>query len=178
MPANRQTNSLVGRNSPLDRVRSRARTAITQTPTRVTKSNSRSRSGRGSRRPDVRPLSRREERTLNEVLDRVIDYIDSEVFVQPDAESHIYGLDEVDRPDVSWYRPLMEDLIPNRGRIDTPRQGKSVLLTAAQERILFLKFNYARFRMRAVQIELDGRRPDLPAAREILRWHAIAESFR
>ncbi len=178
MPANRQTNSLVGRNSPLDRVRSRARTAITQTPTRVTKSNSRSRSGRGSRRPEARPLSRREERTLNEVLDRVIDYIDSEVFVQPDAESHIYGLDEVDRPDVSWYRPLMEDLIPNRGRIDTPRQGKSVLLTAAQERILFLKFNYARFRMRAVQIELDGRRPDLPAAREILRWHAIAESFR
>jgi RNA polymerase sigma factor (sigma-70 family) len=115
---------------------------------------------------------------LNEILAREIDYIDSEVFQQSDAESYVYGLEEVERPDVSWYRPLMEDLIPSRGRLETPRQGKSVLLTAAQERILFLKFNYARFRMRSVQLELDGRRPSLPQAREILHWHAIAEGFR
>ena len=179
MPAHRQTNSLIGRNSPLDRVRSRARTAIGKTPIRTTKGVvTRSRSGRVSRNADSRPLSRREERVLNEVLARTIDYIDSDVFRQPDAESYVYGLDEVERPDVSWYRPLMEDLIPRRGRIDTPRQGKSVLLTAAQERILFLKFNYARFRMRSIQIDLDGRRPSLTMAREILRWHTVAESFR
>ena len=180
MPAHRQTNSLIGRNSPLDRVRSRARTAVGQTTIRTNKkgTTTRSRSGRSPRTADSRPLSRREERTLNEVLARPIDYIDSEVFEQPDAESYVYGLEEVDRPDVSWYRPLMEDLIPRRGRIETPRQGKSVLLTAAQERILFLKFNYARFRMRSIQIELDGRRPNLSSAREILRWHATAETFR
>jgi len=72
----------------------------------------------------------------------------------------------------------MEDLIPNRGRVDPPRQGKSVLLTAAQERILFLKFNYARFRMRELQDALGARRPDLATAREILRWHAVADGFR
>ena len=179
MPAHRQTNSLIGQNSPLDRVRSRARTAVNQTPIRTTKGVvTRSRDVRTTRKSDSRPLSRREERVLNEVLAGPMDYIDSDVFRRSDAEEYVYGLEEVERPDVSWYRPLMEDLIPRRGRIETPRQGKSVLLTAAQERVLFLKFNYARFRMRSIQIELDGRRPNLTTAREILRWHAAAENFR
>jgi len=128
--------------------------------------------------PELRPLSRTEERALAEILAKEIDFIDSDEFRLPGAEASIYGLDEVERPDVSWYRPLMEDLIPTRGRNDSVRQGKSVLLSGAQERILFLKFNYARFRMREVQIELDGRRPDLPAARELLRWAVVAEGFR
>lgn len=177
MKAQRHTNTLIGRNSPLDRVKSRARTAVGSTTGRSSNGLG-ARSSRTSRGKEIRPLSRREERTLTEVLAKVIDYIDSEVFREANAEGHIYGLDEVERPDVSWYRPLMEDLIPRRGRIETPRQGKSVLLSAAQERILFLKFNYARFRMREIQIEMDGRRPDLDSAREILRWHAIADGFR
>ncbi len=127
---------------------------------------------------DLRPLSRREEALLKELLAKPIDYIDSDVFRQPEAERYVYGLDDVERPDVSWYRPLMEDLIPSRGRADAPRQGKSVLLSGAQERILFLKFNYARFRMRESQDALGARRPDLGTAREILRWHAIADGFR
>jgi RNA polymerase primary sigma factor len=72
----------------------------------------------------------------------------------------------------------MDDLIPARGRIETPRSGKSVLLTGAQERILFLKFNYSRFQMRRVQMTIGTSRPDLAEAREMLRWHAIASSFR
>ena len=181
MKAHRHANSLIGQDSPLERVRTRARTAVGQiATTRKSATNgSRTRTSRSSRRPgDLRPLSRREERKLTAVLAKTIDYTDSEVFREAHAERDIYGLDEVERPDVSWYRPLMEDLIPSRGRVDSPRQGKSVLLTGAQERILFLKFNYARFRMREVQASLDGRRPDLSNAREILRWLAISEVFR
>jgi RNA polymerase primary sigma factor len=154
-------------------VRNRARAAVAAGPA--------PRTGGGRRRSDttdLRPLSRREEALLKELLAKPIDYIDSDVFRQPDAERYVYGLDDVERPDVSWYRPLMEDLIPSRGRVDTPRQGKSVLLSGAQERILFLKFNYARFRMRESQDALGARRPDLGTAREILRWHAIADGFR
>jgi RNA polymerase sigma factor (sigma-70 family) len=149
------------------------------TTLKSTTNGSRPKKSRSSRKAgDLRPLSRREERKLTAVLAKTIDYIDSEVFRQAGAERNVYGLDDVERPDVSWYRPLMEDLIPSRGRLDTPRQGKSVLLTAAQERILFLKFNYARFRMCEIQASLDGRRPDLATGREILRWLNISELFR
>ena len=112
------------------------------------------------------------------MLEKDIDYIDADIFHQDDAETEIFGLDEVERPDVTWYRPLMEDLIPARGRVDPPKAGKSLVLSGAQERILFLKFNYARFRMRETQDALAGRRPDLATAREILRWHAISDGFR
>lgn len=174
MQPNRNTPSLIGRDSPLARVRSRARAAVAAaSPTRTTK-----KTRRRSDATEPRPLSRCEERLLKELLAKPIDYIDSEVFRQPDAEAYVYGLDEVERPDVTWYRPLMEDLIPTRGRSDAPRQGKQVLLSGAQERILFLKFNYARFRMRELQDALDGHRPDLATAREILQWHAVADGFR
>ena len=175
MTASRNPSQLVGHDSPLHRARSRTRLALDalgKPPARRSVAK-----GRGSD-AKLRPLSPGEEGVLSTLLEKPIDYIDSEVFGRDDAERHIYGLDEVEKPDVSWYRPLMEDLIPQRGRADQARQGKSVLLSAEQERILFLKFNYARFRMRRTQQALGNRRPTLAEARDLLAWFAIAESFR
>ncbi|MEE2896319.1 MAG: sigma-70 family RNA polymerase sigma factor [Planctomycetota bacterium] len=175
MPAPRANNAMIGRNSPLDRVRSRTRSGLGSSSVRPGGNGA---ARKRTSRAGVRPLARREEIVLATILEKPVDYIDSEVFLRPDAEEHIYGLEEVDRPDVSWYRPLMEDVLPSRGRPEMTKKGKSVLLTAAQERVLFLKYNYARHRMRGIQIELDGRRPDLETAREILRWHAVADQYR
>lgn len=179
MPPLRNSNPASTRNSPLDRVRSRSRSSVGPVAGSAKPNADAQRLGRRkTRNEDLRRLSRREEALLGRILEKEIDYIDAEIFHQKDAEADIFDLDEVERPDVSWYRPLMEDLIPARGRVDPPKPGKSVLLSGAQERILFLKFNYARFRMRAVQIEVGARRPDLSEARAILHWHAIAASFR
>ena len=178
MPRTQATKSLIGRNSPLDRARSRARASVSALPNARSKPLDGTRAGRRSAERKLRPLSRREERFLGRLLEKEIDFTDANIFHQDDAEATIFGLDEVEKPDVSWYRQLMDDLIPARGRIETPRSGKSVLLTGAQERILFLKFNYSRFQMRRVQMTIGTSRPDLAEAREMLRWHAIASSFR
>jgi RNA polymerase sigma factor (sigma-70 family) len=183
MPRLRNPNPSTSRNSPLDRVRTRSRSSVgpvSGSPNAAADSgriNRRKARGSGSGE-ELRRLSRREESLLARVLEKEIDYINADLFHEADAETEIFGLDDVERPDVTWYRPLMEDLIPARGRVDPPKAGKSIVLSGAQERILFLKFNYARFRMRAVQIEVGARRPDLAEARTILRWHAIAASFR
>lgn len=174
MAASRKTSKLLGEDSPLQRARSRTRLALD----RATEPARRSNVKRRRSEPNHRPLSQIEERVLSTILEKEIDYIDSEVFEQDNAEVHIYGLDDVERPDVSWYRPLMEDLIPQRGRAEQGRQGKSVLLSAEQERILFLKFNYARFRMRRIQESLGNRRPGLSEARDLLRWFGVAEGYR
>jgi RNA polymerase primary sigma factor len=178
MPRTRETQSLIGRNSPLDRARTRARASVSSLPTSRSKPSDGTRAGRRNSDRELRKLSRREEHFLSRLLEKEIDFTDANVFHEDGAETTIFGLDEVDRPDVSWYRPLMEDLIPTRGRSDPPRNNKSVLLTGAQERILFLKFNYARFRMRTVQIAIGKARPDLAQARELLQWHSIAAAFR
>ena len=97
-----------------------------------------------------RGLTRSEERTLRGMLVKEQDFIDSDAFYESDAEETIYSAgDDIRKPDVSWYHPLMDDLSPTKAR--SASAGDQVLLSGAQERVLFLKFNYARYRIRELQ---------------------------
>jgi RNA polymerase sigma factor (sigma-70 family) len=120
-------------------------------------------------------LTNEEERLLHRILAEPMDYIDSDEFDRPDAESRIY--DEapvIERPDVSWYRPLMDDPEPNRGS----RSTGTVLLTGEEERVLFLQYNYARHRVRQIQMEIGPNEPTEEHARELLRWYRTAAQIR
>jgi RNA polymerase sigma factor (sigma-70 family) len=126
----------------------------------------------GSRRAG---LTSEEERLLHRILAEPMDYIDSDEFDRPDAESRIY--DEapvIERPDVSWYRPLMDDPEPNRGS----RSTGTVLLTGEEERVLFLQYNYARHRVRQIQLDIGPNEPTEEQARELLRWYRTAAQIR
>lgn len=109
-----------------------------------------------------------------------MDYMDSPEFRKSDAEATIYErAPSVQRPDVTWYRPLLDSLVPgDRSKQRQSRAPGSVLLTGAQERVLFLQYNYARFRVSEMQKRLEGALPDVATAREILRWNRIAKRYR
>jgi len=162
-------NSLIGHDSPLDRLRSRTRETVSKPG-----GSKSARKNRGA----LKPLSDREETLLSEILAKPMDYIDSDEFRRKRAEQTIYALEEVQRPDVSWYRPLMDDILPSRSRNMNARTGKTLVLSGEQERILFLKFNYARFRIREIQDKLGSARPSIEMAREMLNWHGIADQHR
>jgi hypothetical protein len=49
-----------------------------------------------------------------------------------------------------------------------------VLLTGAQERVLFLQYNYARPRVSELQLEIGVNDPTESQARELLQWYRIA----
>lgn len=156
--------SLFGSNSPIDRVRQRRRPAV----------RSRNRAGTSHNAG----LSPQDEALLAEIMAEPMDFMDSPEFRKPDAEASIYEkAAPVQRPDVTWYRPLMDDMA---GREQKQRQARngSVLLTAAQERVIFLQYNYARFRVRQIQDALQGRAPTLEEARDMLRWHRTARRYR
>ncbi len=154
-------NNMIGKNSPLDRVRQREGTI---------RSSSSSRQGRSG-------LTGAERRLLKRILIKPTDYIDSEEFHIADAQTRIYDkAPDVEKPDVSWYRPLMDDLTPVRHQ-STKNVG-TVLLTAAEERVLFLQYNYARFRVAEMQRKIGPRQPSDEESREILRWHRIAVGYR
>jgi RNA polymerase sigma factor (sigma-70 family) len=159
-------------NSPLSRVRQRRR------PVRLS-AGDRAPSHRGSSASTG--LTTEEEGLLRQVLSEPVDYIDSEEFYKPNAETRIYKeAPAIEKPDVSWYRPLMDDLTPGRDR-GRGRGGKNpgtILLTGAQERVLFLQYNFARHRMREIQIDIGDGEPTLEQARELLRWNRIAVSYR
>jgi len=127
----------------------------------------------------LRPLGGREELELQALLSEPMDYIDHPEYHLPGAEERIYGIAEIERPDVTWYRPLMDDFISARSRsVRTPKAQSSILLTGAQERILFMKYNFARFRISEIQKLVASRAPTLAEAREMLRWKAVASQYR
>lgn len=178
------TRSMIGRNSPLDRrmARSRLTSAIGRslTTTSTDSNGSKKRVTRDASPQACATLSLFEEKTIRDVLAQEQDYMDSPEFRKRGAAKRIYeGNPEVDRPDVSWYRPLMDDFTAaSRRNTGKSRQGSTILLTAAQERVLFLKFNFARFKLSCIQEKLDGRLPSDAVKRELLRWHGIATRYR
>src|SRR5690349_5446215 len=121
--------SMIGKNSPLDRLRQRQQAVV--------------RAVTDNRRQGAR-LSASEERLLRAILAEPMDYIDNEAFYEADAERRIYQeAPDIEKPDVAWYRPLMDDLSPSKSHHSTKNPG-TVLLTGAEERVLFLQYNYAR----------------------------------
>jgi len=164
------------RESPLARARKRAsamvgaRSAPVQVPSPGIV--------RGSERPGV-PLSPAEERIVRSLMSEPVDYIDHPDFHAADAEARIYGAAEITRPDVTWYRPLMDNFISTRSRGGRPPKAQSsVLLTGAQERVLFMKYNFARFSISEIQKQAASRSLSLDEARAIIRWSSIANQYR
>ena len=157
----RQT--VIGNNSPLDRLRKRQGVKVRQ--------------GADAHRKATR-LSAADERLLRQVLSEEMDYIDNPEFYKADAEERIYDrAPEIEKPDVTWYRPLMDDLTGAKSHSPN-RSAGTVLLTGAQEKVLFLQYNYARHRVGELQREIGDREPTEEQARAVLHWYRIARSYR
>ncbi|MEQ8844096.1 MAG: sigma-70 family RNA polymerase sigma factor [Phycisphaerales bacterium] len=133
-------------------------------------------SGRGARRA----LSKQDERELRQILANEQDYIDHPALHEKNAERKIFDdAPDVRKPDASWYHPVMDDFVSTRNRL--PKVTDQVILTGAEEVVLFLQFNYARFRVSELQIQVwdrPDRRPTEAQARELLKWNRKAEQMR
>ena len=125
-------------------------------------------------KPTTAQRTRAEAVLLSELLSDEIDFMDHPDFHKSGAEQRIYTKAPlVPRPTVSWYRPMMDDI-----GTTSPRRHDGVVLTAAQERVIFMQFNYARYRMNRIQKSLRGRPPGTEQAKELLRWNSTATAYR
>lgn len=159
--------------SPLEQVRRRTRVGLgAEVVEKPVKS-----SGRAAVR---RRLSVEDEKLLQAIMAQEQDFIDSPAFEEENAERAIYvEAADVPKPDTTWYHPVMDDLSSRGNR--TVKSAQQVILTGAQEKILFHQFNYARkqiFKIQEVVKESDARVPDPEQSAEILRWHRIADRIR
>jgi len=127
-----------------------------------------------------RRLSVEDEKLLQQIMSVEQDFIDSPAFYEDEASRKIYDdAPDVPKPDTSWYHPVMDDLSSTRNR--TVKSAQQVILTGAQEKVLFHQFNYARYRIWNIQQEVwksDTRAPLPDQASEILRWYRVADRIR
>ncbi len=158
--------------SPLEQVRRRHRAGVTGSALTETGSHGKSQVRRR--------LSHEDERLLNQIMSREQDYIPSPAFEEKEAEQKIYSIGhDIPSPDTSWYHPVMDDLSGTRNR--TVKSAQQVILTGAQEKILFHKFNYARYRINEVQKVVwasPDRKPTPEQASDILRWYRVSDRIR
>jgi RNA polymerase sigma factor (sigma-70 family) len=186
--------SLVRPNSPLAQMNrrraaepARASAATTMTPDFAARGVKPP--ARKTRRSALRP---QEQALLQRLLTEKYEYVDHELFHLPEDEAYdkvFVEPDPVPLPDVSWYQRLMDPDLP--GATDPAvlarNSGTSVLLTAAQERVLFSQFNYCRKQVcdrRDRLTQADGDAAELAPAerrvfeREMLDWYVRADALR
>jgi RNA polymerase sigma factor (sigma-70 family) len=126
-----------------------------------------------------RQLSLRDQATLKRILEEEkYDYVDNELFHLPydEAERKIFDeAPEIRKPDTSWYHPVMDNVT----EVKNTKNVGTVLLSAKEERALFLQFNYCRFRVAELREQLkDQEQIEPDRARALLYWHRKAEQYR
>ena len=123
----------------------------------------------------MRQLNPRSEARIKQILDEKYDYVDNCLFGQHNAQREIFDdAPPIVRPDTSWYHTVLESFSDST----IPKNVGTVLLTAGEERALFLQFNFCRYRV----ARLKGHIQDGPLAPEqayeLLRWDRKAKAFR
>ncbi|WP_432798828.1 sigma-70 family RNA polymerase sigma factor [Poriferisphaera sp. WC338] len=128
-----------------------------------------------------RTIGADEEYVIQQILTEKYEYIDNEVFhLRPkQAEKKLFtDAPSIEMPDTSWYHPVMDNFV-NDNRMN--KNVGTVLLTADEERVLFLQFNYCRLRVCKIREKLQKqmRKPiKVELAVEMLEWHNKAEAYR
>jgi RNA polymerase sigma factor (sigma-70 family) len=123
----------------------------------------------------TRQLRPEDQAALKRILAGRYDYVDNELFTKKNAEQAIFDdAPAIEKPDTSWYHPVMDNLTDAR----KVKNVKSVLLTAAQERALFIQYNYCRFKVSQLAETADEGHVSAKLAKDILHWHYRAEAYR
>lgn len=158
--------------SPIEQVRRRSRVGLG--------SDVQDTAARASGKAVRRRLSAEDERLLTQIMASEQDFIDSPAFYEEEAARKIYDeAPDIQKPDTSWYHPVMDDLSSTRNR--TVKSAQQVILTGAEEKVLFHQFNYARYRIWKLQNEVweaPSRQPSPEQSEEVLRWYRLSDRIR
>ncbi len=123
-------------------------------------------------RAAIADLSDSQQESLLEAMTANLDYVQNDLFKKPGAERELVTEGMAIAPaSTSWYHPLVDD------ELVAHSAPSSSLLTTAQEKHVFLRYNYARMRAQAV-VKRFKTHPSKGGAREIVLWYARVKDTR
>ena len=135
----------------------------------------RSRSQRVALVDSRRQLNESDQATLKQILTGKYEFVKNPIFSRSNAYRRLFDeASAIALPDTSWYHPVMETFGDGRH----VKHGGTVLLTGAEERVLFLQFNYCRYKVCKLRERIGKGPVKLDLARPLLQWHDRAESLR
>jgi RNA polymerase primary sigma factor len=99
--------------------------------------------------------------------------MDSPIFRQRGIEKELFNFErEPELPMTSWYQPTRDDSDGN-----SPG-GTPQLMTAAEERLMFLRFNFAKRKLTLLQKKARQQGITRELADDVIEWHRRFEHFR
>ena len=117
-----------------------------------------------------------ERATLRELLAGPYEYMEDDLYEEPDAQERIFDPEVViERPSTAWYGQLAYE--PR----DAPRGSRAEklpLLTPAEEKVAFLRFNWCRWRAEQARLAVDGVYVGQRKGRDLLHWDAQSRHWR
>ena len=121
-------------------------------------------------------FSASERKHLRALLAEPYEFMEDDLYEEPDAEERIFDPEvPIERPSTSWYGQLAYE--PR----DTPRSSRAEklpLLTPAQEKVAFLRFNYCRYRAEQARLAIAGPHVGQRKGRELLHWDEQSRHWR
>ncbi len=125
------------------------------------------------RRPRSESISRSLRQKVEALLEESYAFMDSPIFRQRNIEKQLFDFDqEPQLPMTSWYQPTRDEAL------DQAMVGAPQLMKGPEERLMFLRFNFAKLRLCRLQklIKRDGLTRE--RAEQVLEWHRRFEHFR
>jgi RNA polymerase sigma factor (sigma-70 family) len=117
-------------------------------------------------------VSRALRARIESLLDENFKFMDSHVFRRKYVEKELFAEDsEPELPLTSWYQPTRDD--DSATVTATPQ-----LMSAAEERLMFYRFNYCKMRLSQLKRKFRTEGMTQESAREFLEWHRKFEHFR
>jgi RNA polymerase sigma factor (sigma-70 family) len=119
------------------------------------------------------PIPRLLRQKVEVILNENYAFMDSPIFAQPNIEKELFTFDkEPQLPMTSWYQPTRDEAL------DEAMQGAPQLMKADEERIMFLRFNYAKLKLNRLQRLIKKNGLTRKRAEEVVEWHRRFEHFR
>ncbi len=100
-------------------------------------------------------------------------FMDSPIFARKEIEEELFNFDrEPELPLTSWYQPTRDEAV------DEAISGAPQLMKGPEERLMFLRFNYAKLRLCRLQKLVKKCGLIRARAERVLEWHRRFEHFR
>jgi RNA polymerase primary sigma factor len=117
-------------------------------------------------------LTEAQQALVREAVTVTLTYVNSDRFRKASAERELFDdAADVRATSTSWYHPLVDD------GLTAPSAPRSSHLTTAQEKQVFLRYNFARMRAQTAVNKFRAR-PGAQAARDVALWYGRVRDTR
>lgn len=119
------------------------------------------------------PIPRLMRQKAEALMLEKFDFMDSEHFARPRIEKELFEDKIPPLPLVAWYQPTRDDAFEADKVVGSPQ-----LMKPAEEKLMFLRFNFAKLKLGRIQRRIKRYGLTKKDAQEFLQWHNRFEHLR